>query len=138
MPTRRVNIASRSKSFSTSKAALTTLYLGLILNSQEEPMRHTKLLSTVVGLTCISLVVLLGGCSGSGSGSGGSGGVISLQGAGATFPYPLYQKWMSEYGKLNPNIHIDYQTIGSGGGIKQIQAQTVDFGASDAPLIDDE
>src|SRR5229473_2453200 len=63
---------------------------------------------------------------------------VSLQGAGATFPNPLYQKWVSEYGKINPNIRIDYQSIGSGGGIKQIQAQTVDFGASDAPMTDAE
>ena len=72
-------------------------------------------------------------CSGTGPGSN-----IKLQGAGATFPNPLYQKWVSEYGKLNPNIKIDYQSIGSGGGIKQIQAQTVDFGASDAPMTDDD
>jgi phosphate transport system substrate-binding protein len=74
-------------------------------------------------------------CSG-GAGPSGSGGVITLQGAGATFPNPLYQKWVSEYGKLHPNVKIDYQSIGSGGGIKQIQAQTVDFGASDAPMSD--
>jgi phosphate transport system substrate-binding protein len=63
---------------------------------------------------------------------------VNLQGAGATFPNPLYQKWLSEYGKLNPKIRIDYQSIGSGGGIKQIQAQTVDFGSSDAPMTDAE
>jgi phosphate transport system substrate-binding protein len=74
-------------------------------------------------------------CSG-GAGPSGGGGVITLQGAGATFPNPLYQKWVSEYGKLHPNVRIDYQSIGSGGGIKQIQAQTVDFGASDAPMSD--
>jgi phosphate transport system substrate-binding protein len=63
---------------------------------------------------------------------------VQLQGAGATFPNPLYQKWLSEYGKLHPNVKIDYQSIGSGGGIKQIQAQTVDFGASDAPMKDED
>src|SRR5438034_8907145 len=68
--------------------------------------------------------------------SGNPGSEIRLQGAGATFPNPLYQKWLSEYGKLHPNVRIDYQSIGSGGGIKQIQAQTVDFGASDAPMTD--
>jgi phosphate transport system substrate-binding protein len=78
---------------------------------------------------------LLGLACGGNAGSGG-GGVVSLQGAGATFPNPLYQKWVSEYGKLHANIRIDYQSIGSGGGIKQIQAQTVDFGASDAPMSD--
>jgi phosphate transport system substrate-binding protein len=72
------------------------------------------------------------------SGGGGSSSEIRLQGAGATFPNPLYQKWLSEYGKLNPNVKIDYQSIGSGGGIKQIQARTVDFGASDSPMKDDD
>ncbi len=59
---------------------------------------------------------------------------ISLNGAGATFPFPLYSKWMSEYNKLNPNIRINYQSIGSGGGIRQVTAGTVDFGATDAPM----
>ena len=72
------------------------------------------------------------------NGSGGTGGAVSLQGAGATFPNPLYQKWLSEYEKLHPDVKIDYQSIGSGGGIKQIKEQTVDFGASDAPMKDDD
>ena len=76
-------------------------------------------------------------CSG-GSGPGSPGDSIKVQGAGATFPMPIYQKWISEYGKLHPNVKMDYQSIGSGGGIKQIQAQTVDFGASDAPMTDEE
>ena len=70
--------------------------------------------------------------------NGGPGGSVSLQGAGATFPNPLYQKWLSEYSKLHPNMKIDYQSIGSGGGIKQLKEQTVDFGASDAPMSDDD
>ena len=70
--------------------------------------------------------------------SGGSSNEIRLQGAGATFPNPLYQKWLSEYGKAHANIKIDYQSIGSGGGIKQIQARTVDFGASDSPMKDED
>src|SRR6476660_8033722 len=57
---------------------------------------------------------------------------VSLTGAGATFPFPLYSKWMSEYNKLNPGVKINYQSIGSGGGIRQVVAGTVDFGASDA------
>src|SRR6266436_4766294 len=69
---------------------------------------------------------------------GNSGSEVRLQGAGATFPNPLYQKWLSEYGKLNPHVKIDYQSIGSGGGIKQIQARTVDFGASDSPMKDED
>src|SRR5690242_9626870 len=71
--------------------------------------------------------------------SGGSGSSsVSLQGAGASFPNPLYQKWLSEYGKSRPNVKIDYQSIGSGGGIKQLKEQTVDFGASDAPMKDED
>jgi phosphate transport system substrate-binding protein len=65
-------------------------------------------------------------------------GTIDLQGAGATFPYPLYSKWVSEYQKANPKVRINYQSIGSGGGIRQIIEKTVDFGASDAPMSDDE
>jgi phosphate transport system substrate-binding protein len=61
-----------------------------------------------------------------------------INGAGATFPYPLYSKWFSEYAKIDPSVKFNYQSIGSGGGIKQITAQTVDFGASDKPLSDEE
>ncbi len=61
-----------------------------------------------------------------------------INGAGATFPYPLYSKWFSEYAKVDPSVKFNYQSIGSGGGIKQITAQTVDFGASDKFLSDDE
>ncbi|GAB7027822.1 phosphate ABC transporter substrate-binding protein PstS [Geotalea toluenoxydans] len=61
-----------------------------------------------------------------------------INGAGATFPYPLYSKWFTEYAKVDPSVKFNYQSIGSGGGIKQITAQTVDFGASDKFLNDDE
>src|SRR6476469_5479709 len=63
---------------------------------------------------------------------------VSLTGAGATFPYPLYSKWFSDYNKAHPEIEVNYQSIGSGGGIKQITEKTVDFGASDAPMSDEE
>ncbi len=59
-----------------------------------------------------------------------------LNGAGATFPYPIYSKWFSEYHNQHSNIEINYQSIGSGGGIRQLQSGTVDFGASDMPLND--
>jgi phosphate transport system substrate-binding protein len=65
-------------------------------------------------------------------------GNVNLTGAGATFPAPLYQVWFEEYGAQHPNIKIDYQAIGSGGGIKNITAQTVDFGATDAAMKDEE
>ena len=60
----------------------------------------------------------------------------TLNGAGATFPYPMYSKWFSEYHKEHPDIEINYQSIGSGGGIRQVLAGTVDFGASDGPMTD--
>ncbi|MDD5616928.1 MAG: phosphate ABC transporter substrate-binding protein PstS [Candidatus Methanoperedens sp.] len=63
---------------------------------------------------------------------------VTLNGAGATFPYPLISKWSSEYNKIKPDIQINYQSVGSGAGIKQITAKTVDFGASDAPLTEQE
>jgi phosphate transport system substrate-binding protein len=63
---------------------------------------------------------------------------LLVNGAGATFPFPLYSKWFSEYNKLHPDLKFNYQSIGSGGGIKQITEKTVDFGASDAPMSDDD
>ncbi len=62
----------------------------------------------------------------------------TLNGAGATFPNPMYSKWFSEYQKLHQNIQINYQPIGSGGGIRQVIAGTVDFGATDGPMTDDQ
>jgi len=63
-------------------------------------------------------------------------GQTTLNGAGATFPYPIYSKWFSEYGKTHSSVQINYQSIGSGGGIRQVTAGTVDFGASDMPMTD--
>ena len=77
------------------------------------------------------------GNAGNGSGSG-DGGVVRLQGSGSTFVKPVMDKWMSEYGKINPNIRADYQGTGSGAGIKAIQSQTVDFGATDAAMTEEE
>ena len=62
---------------------------------------------------------------------------MMINGAGATFPYPIYSKWFDEYAKVDPSVRFNYQSIGSGGGQKQILAQTVDFGASDGPMSDD-
>lgn len=63
---------------------------------------------------------------------------LLINGAGATFPYPIYSKWFDVYHTKNPNIQFNYQSIGSGGGIKQITEGTVDFGASDGPMNDDQ
>jgi phosphate transport system substrate-binding protein len=112
-------------------------------------MRTTILSSVAV------LALVAGGCKsknegpvskegGSGPASAGSteapksGGTVDLTGAGATFPYPLYSKWIAEYQKVDAKVTINYQSIGSGGGIKQITEKTVDFGASDAPMKDEE
>ncbi len=62
----------------------------------------------------------------------------TLNGAGATFPYPIYSKWFNEYHNIHSDIQINYQSIGSGGGIRQVQAGTVDFGATDGPMTDDQ
>jgi phosphate transport system substrate-binding protein len=61
-----------------------------------------------------------------------------INGAGATFPYPIYSKWFSEYNKLHPNVEINYQSIGSGGGIQQVTKETVFFGATDGPMTPDQ
>lgn len=64
--------------------------------------------------------------------------VTKVNGAGATFPYPIYSKWFSEYQKINKDVQFNYQSIGSGGGIRQVLKETVDFGASDAPMLEKE
>lgn len=65
-------------------------------------------------------------------------GTLSINGAGATFPYPIYSKWFDDHHKLHSNLQINYQSIGSGGGIKQVTEGTVDFGASDGPMNDEQ
>jgi len=79
----------------------------------------------------ILVIVLLTGVSATASAQ------MMINGAGATFPYPIYSKWFDEYAKVDPSVRFNYQSIGSGGGQKQILAQTVDFGASDGPMSDD-
>jgi len=63
---------------------------------------------------------------------------VQINGAGATFPYPIYSKWFSEYNKMHPEVEINYQSIGSGGGIRQLSNQTVFFGATDGPMTPDQ
>ena len=67
----------------------------------------------------------------------GSASAQQLSGAGATFPAPLYQRWAVDYNKLEPNVQVNYQSVGSGAGVKQFIQGTVDFGASDAAMSDD-
>ena len=80
--------------------------------------------------TLLGLTIALGVCA-------STSAQMMINGAGATFPYPIYSKWFDEYAKVDPSVRFNYQSIGSGGGQKQILAQTVDFGASDGPMSDD-
>jgi phosphate transport system substrate-binding protein len=72
------------------------------------------------------------------AGPASSGSTVQVNGAGATFPNPIYSKWFSEYSKIHSTVAINYQSIGSGGGIRQLLAQTVFFGASDTPMTDEQ
>jgi phosphate transport system substrate-binding protein len=104
----------------------------------------------VVFTSLLAFTVSLASCGGNAPTSppqstpGGSstptagGKAISLTGAGASFPAPLYQKWFSEYNKINPNVQVSYQSVGSGAGVEQFTQGTVDFGASDVAMKDEE
>jgi phosphate transport system substrate-binding protein len=83
---------------------------------------------TIIALAC-GLALL---------GTGLAAQAVRINGAGATFPNPIYSKWFAEYGKLHPNVQINYQSLGSGAGIRQITEQTVDFGATDGPMTDEQ
>jgi phosphate transport system substrate-binding protein len=100
------------------------------------------------GAAAVLTVLVLAACGGGDNGggaspgdmakqAGGGEGGATLMGAGASFPFPIYSKWFSEYGKANP-LRVNYQPIGSGGGIRQVTEGTVDFGASDAPMNEEE
>ncbi len=96
--------------------------------------------SRVTGFLTVGVVVLVGATMlmTSLSSEVAAADPILLNGAGATFPYPMYSKWFDQYHKLHSDIQINYQSIGSGGGIRQIIDNTVDFGASDGPMNDDQ
>jgi phosphate transport system substrate-binding protein len=100
--------------------------------------KRIKAARVIVSLLSVSLFAFsLAGCGNTGGGANG-GSEVRIQGAGATFPNPLYQKWFSEYNGAHPNVKFDYQSIGSGGGIKQVTEKTVDFGGTDAPMKDED
>ena len=90
-------------------------------------------LSSLPIAAALIAVALAGACSRS-----PEKGVLTITGAGATFPYPLYSKWFYEYSNAHPEVNFNYQSIGSGGGIRQITEGTVDFGATDAPMTGEE
>ena len=91
-------------------------------------MRIVKALSVVAALLVIATCATLGTAAGQ----------VLLNAAGATFPYPMYSKWFDVYHLAHPDVQINYQSIGSGGGIRQLIDKTVDFGASDGPMNDDQ
>ena len=113
----------------------------------------TRKRNIITSLSILTLAVSLGACGGgsndssSSSGSGGEltvalnpplEGNVALTGAGASFPAPLYQNWFVQLNKAVPQLQVNYQSVGSGAGVEQFTAQTVDFGASDVAMKDDE
>src|ERR1051325_6457596 len=88
-----------------------------------------KSIRLLVAATLAAAVVL---------GAGLAAQTIRITGAGATFPTVIYTKWFDEYHKLNPNVEINYQSVGSGGGIQQVTKQTVFFGATDGPMTNEQ
>jgi phosphate transport system substrate-binding protein len=96
--------------------------------------RNSVFASILAGLLLFSLA----GNYSSGLGDRSASADMTLQGTGATFPAPLYQRWFNEYNKMHPDVQINYQALGSGAGIKQFQQGLVDFGASDAAMTDAE
>ena len=99
----------------------------------------------VVVSALTAAVVTMAACGGGTSSTGEAGGPAAdagaraqINGAGATFPYPIYSKWFEEFRKQHPNVEINYQSIGSGGGIRQMSAETVFFGATDGPMTDEQ
>jgi phosphate transport system substrate-binding protein len=89
-------------------------------------MRIVKILSVLAVLLVLGTIAVA------------QGGQVLLNAAGATFPYPIYSKWFDQYHQVHPNVQINYQSIGSGGGISHLLDKTVDFGASDGPMSDEQ
>lgn len=94
----------------------------------------------LAGIAGLALLVVAcgGGQPADSARGGGSAASGTINGAGATFPYPIYSKWFDEYRKIHPDVRINYQSIGSGGGIRQITNETVFFGATDGPMTDEQ
>jgi phosphate transport system substrate-binding protein len=117
---------------------------------------HTEFTSPDIGLHCptgrirvmlrnavfsLAVVVAIAGCAPKeqpATGTSANTATLTINGAGATFPNPIYSKWFDEYRQAHPSVQVNYQSIGSGGGIKQLSAQTVFFGASDMPMTDEQ
>ncbi|NJR67402.1 MAG: phosphate ABC transporter substrate-binding protein PstS [Synechococcales cyanobacterium CRU_2_2] len=105
-----------------------------------QPVRFAALAALSISAVACSAPTTDGPTASGAAQSGGeaSGSTVSLSGAGASFPAPLYQRWFSEYQKVDPSVQVSYQSVGSGAGVEQFLAGTVDFGATDSPLKDEE
>jgi phosphate transport system substrate-binding protein len=101
-------------------------------------MRRRLSLSLIGGWTVLALIGCGGAESGPVSAGASAGATVKLQGAGASFPAPLYNKWFKTYSAAHQNVLVDYQSVGSGGGVKSVIDRTVDFGASDAAMKSDD
>jgi phosphate transport system substrate-binding protein len=102
-------------------------------------MHFTHFRSLAAASAVAALVLGVTACGGDQAGQApGDAQTAQINGAGATFPYPIYSKWFSEYNKLHPNVRINYQSQGSGAGIRQLTSRTVFFGASDQPMKDEQ
>lgn len=101
-----------------------------------QPVRFAALAALSISAVACSAPTTDGPTASGAAQSGGeaSGSTVSLSGAGASFPAPLYQRWFSEYQKVDPSVQVSYQSVGSGAGVEQFLAGTVDFGATDSPL----
>ncbi|MDY7005836.1 MAG: phosphate ABC transporter substrate-binding protein PstS [Cyanobacteriota bacterium] len=90
-------------------------------------------------ISAVALTIGLAACGGGGDTDGtGGGGQVNLVGAGASFPAPLYQRWFQELSNSDPNLQVDYQSVGSGAGVERFTQELVDFGASDVAMTDEE
>jgi len=101
-------------------------------------MKASSLRHAAITIATVVLTACGGGTQPQPGAAGNSTGKLKISGAGATFPNPIYSKWFSEYNKLHPNVEINYQSIGSGGGIRQLLSPTVFFGATDGPMSDEQ
>lgn len=100
-------------------------------------MSYTKQVALRSGFSLLASLVLLGCGGATGDNAGGAKAITRLTGAGATFPYPIYSKWFDAYAR-ETGVEVNYQSIGSGGGVRQFMQATVDFGATDGPMTDEE
>src|SRR4051812_2993756 len=124
--------ASLSRSRPTAGSRFTCSSTGS--NHPSRPSQHLTLQGSAdMKLTSLAAAIVI-----TAAGAGLAAQTVQINGAGATFPYPIYSKWFAEYNKLHSDVRINYQSIGSGGGVRQLSNRTVFFGASDYPLTDEQ